>query len=289
MTTYTYKTTPGCTLEVDVLTPAGPGPWPVVVWIHGGALILGSRDWLEADDRDPLLRAGLAVAVPDYRLGPETKVPEIVADVRDLLTWVRTDGPALFGADPTRVAAVGNSAGGYLTLMAGVVATPPLQALVSFYGYGDILDDSTRYPDPYYLQEPAVSEAEARASVGTAELTSAGKQPRRQFYVYCRQQGRWVQEMAGLDPETQREALERLCPVRQVTPDYPPTLLCHGDGDKDVPYTLSVEMAEALARAGVPHELMIVPGAGHGWDYGVDDAIDRAFDRMYAFLQERLR
>jgi acetyl esterase/lipase len=288
MTTYTYKTTPGCAIQADVHLPAGAGPHPVIVWLHGGALIAGGRDGMQARHREAYLAAGYAVVAGDYRLAPETKLPEIIADLRDLLGWVRAESPRLFGADPTRVAAIGHSAGGYLTLMAGVVAAPRLQALVSFYGYGDIIGDWYRRPDPFYCQQPAVPEAVARAGVGTTPLASGGWEGRGDFYLYCRQHGLWPQEVAGFDPDTQPEAFTPYCPVQNVTPSYPPTLLLHGDQDTDVPYAQSVQMAEALTRAGVPHELITIAGGGHGFDYEEGEVSAQAFTRVLAFLKESI-
>jgi len=71
---------------------------------------------------------------------------------------------------------------------------------------------------------------------------------------------------AGHDPHVEPEAFVPFCPVHHVTKDYPPALLLHGDQDTDVPYQQSVMMAEALARAGVEHELITIPGGGHGFD-----------------------
>jgi dipeptidyl aminopeptidase/acylaminoacyl peptidase len=91
--------------------------------------------------------------------------------------------------------------------------------------------------------------------------------------------------VVGHDPATEPAAFDRFCPVRHVTPDYPPTLLLHGDGDTDVPYAQSVLMAEALARAGVAHDLITVPGGGHGFDRAMEEpAVQQTFDRVLAFL-----
>jgi acetyl esterase/lipase len=84
------------------------------MWIHGGALIFGNRGMLPADERERFLRAGYVVVAIDYRLAPETKLPEILNDVEDAHRWIREKGPALFRIDSDRVVAVGQSAGAYL-------------------------------------------------------------------------------------------------------------------------------------------------------------------------------
>src|SRR6185436_6669818 len=84
------------------------------------------------------------------------------------------------------------------------------------------------------------------------------------FYHYLRQNGLWTKEVTGFEPVKDKADLDRHCPVRNVSPEYPPTLLVHGTEDTDVPYQLSADMAKELARHKVPHELVAVTGAGHG-------------------------
>lgn len=286
--TFAYKTVGDCEIRADVFVPAAAAPHSVIVWIHGGALIMGRRTDLSHAHRQAYLAAGHAVVSIDYRLAPETKLPAIVEDVQDAFAWVRERGPELFGADASRVAAVGHSAGGYLALMAGVRVEPPLQALVSFYGYGDIVGDWYSRPDPFYCRQPRVSEEEARRTVGQSCTSGEGDGGRELFYLYCRQQGLWPREVGGRDPRSAPSFFANFCPVQHVTPRYPPTLLLHGDADTDVPYEQSVMMAAALARAGVEHDLITVRGGGHGFDQADDPAVVAAFDRVLAFLSAHL-
>jgi acetyl esterase/lipase len=91
-----------------------------------------------------------AILKIDYRLAPETKLDAILEDIDAAYGWLRKEG-SREGLDADRVAVVGHSAGGYLTLMAGCRFSPKPAALVSFYGYGDIAGDWYSRPDPYYL------------------------------------------------------------------------------------------------------------------------------------------
>ena len=288
--THTFKTAADCAIRADVYRPTVDGACPAIIWIHGGALINGSRRGIREAHKESYLDAGLAVVAIDYRLAPEAKLPDIIEDLQDAVRWVRTEGPAVFHIDPERLAAVGHSAGGYLTLMAGFCVTPRPKALVSFYGYGDIAADWYAQPDPFYCRQPAVSRREAYALVGEKVLSEAsGERHRGRFYLYCRQQGLWPREVAGHDPETEPEAFVPFCPVRNVSADYPPTLLLHGTDDTDVPYAQSVMMAEALARAGVEHELITLRGGGHGFDGDAQDPeVARTFERVLHFLKKHL-
>ena len=185
--TFAYKQVGDLTIHLDVYRRGPESPQPVIVWIHGGALIVGDRGGIRTDQLELYLNAGYVVVSIDYRLAPETKLPDIVADVRDALGWVRQKGPAEIGIDPNRIAVIGHSAGGYLTLMSGSLLDPPPKALVSFYGYGDIIGDWYAKPDPHYLQQEKVPEAAALASVGEVEISGATQsQDRFKFYLWCR-------------------------------------------------------------------------------------------------------
>ncbi len=290
--THVYKVTDCCEIKADVHLPVGgAGRRPGIVWIHGGALIMGSRRWLARWQRDLYLEAGFAVIAIDYRLAPETKLPAIIEDLRDAFAWARREGPDLFGLDPSRLAAVGHSAGGYLTLMVGCCVDPRPRALAAFYGYGDIIGPWYSQPDPFYCREPAVSAEEAWASVGKGPISEGDDDQdarRFRFYLYCRQQGLWPKEVSGHDPHAEAEWFTRYCPVQNVTLEYPPTLLLHGDRDTDVPYEQSQMMAAALKRADVEHEFATVPGGGHGFDATEGGAATQAMNRVLRFLQRHV-
>lgn len=288
--THVYKKVRDCEIRADVYRPQQDGMRPAILYIHGGALILGHRGGIRHAELSRYLQAGFVVVSIDYRLAPETKLAGIVEDVEDAYRWVRHDGPSLFTADPNRVAVIGHSAGGYLTLLAGFRFQPRPKALVSFYGYGDIVGDWYSRPDAFYLREPLVSRDSALAAVGKREISEALEfEKRRPFYLYCRQQGLWPKEVAGIDPTTGRGKFDPFCPIRNVTRDYPPTLLLHGDRDTDVPFEQSAEMARELKRLRVEHEFIPIPEGGHGFDGKVDDPQTvRAFERVMAFLNKHV-
>jgi acetyl esterase/lipase len=283
--TFVYKTVGGCELKADVHGASRGPARPVAVWFHGGALITGDRHGIDRALLAELVKAGFVVVSFDYRLAPETKLPAILDDVRDALGWVRAEGPRRFGARADRLVVLGGSAGGYLTLVSGFLVKPRPAALVSFWGYGDIAGAWYSRPDPFYRRQPLVTEAAARASVGGKVLAEPPpKHERSRFYLYCRQNGLWSREVAGHDPDTEPRAFDPFCPVRNVSPDDPPTLLVHGTNDTDVPYEQSVLMDRELTRRGVPHELITLQGAGHGLR-GVDKAVVAdLYRRVLAFL-----
>jgi acetyl esterase/lipase len=290
-TTYVYKNAGGHEIKLDVMRPPDERVRPVILYIHGGALIFGSRGGINAEQLRRYIRAGFAVVSIDYRLAPETKLPEILEDVRDAHRWVRANGRKLLRVDADRLAVVGHSAGGYLTLMTGILLEPRPKALVPYYGYGDIAGEWYSRPDPFYSSQPAVPEEEARAAVGTAPVSDPPQSsPRMRFYLYCRQHGLWPKEVTGRDPDAEPRAFDPWCPVRNVTRQYPPTMLLHGDADTDVPYRQSVMMAEELKRHGVEYELITIPSGPHGFDRAMDKPeISAIFDRAVQFISRRLK
>ena len=213
--TVTYKRVGDLSIKADVSLPAGPGPHPTVVFVHGGALIMGGREWIDPMQREAYVSDGFAVVSIDYRLAPETKLGTIVSDLDDAVAWIRGGAGRRFSLDPGRVAIVGHSAGGYLALRAGVRVRPPLQALVSFYGYGDLIGDWYARPDPFYLEKPLVAEEDAWAEVRGAPVSNVAgtdNDARHRFYLHCRQSGRWPQHVVGHDPALDPGAFSAYCP-----------------------------------------------------------------------------
>lgn len=287
--TFTYKTVEDCAIKADVYRKADGEIQPAIIFIHGGALIGGNRSGIPTLIK-MLVHEGYTVVSIDYRLAPETKLKGIIEDLRDAFKWVVKEGPALFRIDPTRIGVIGNSAGGYLTLMSGFVVDPTPKVLVSMYGYGDVSGDWYSKPDPFYCQQPLVDESVARASVGTKTISEIPVPSNRVlFYLYCRQNGLWPKEVIG-DKEIEHQSLIKFCPILNVTKEYPPTLLLHGDIDTDVPYSQSVAMAKKLGEFGVEHRLVTISGRGHSFEEtGIEDpVVADAFNNIMAFLKSHL-
>jgi acetyl esterase/lipase len=287
--TETYKTVDGLDIKADVYGAGTGAKRPAVVWIHGGALIMGSRRGVPRPLRERLLGYGYAIVSIDYRLAPETKLPGIIDDVRDAFRWVREQGSRRFGIDPDRIATAGGSAGGYLTLMSGFAVTPRPRALASFWGYGDLTTPWYAEPDAFYRKQPLVSKEEADRAVGATPLADPpDKNQRGRFYLYCRQQGIWPNRVAGHDARKESKWFDPYCPIRNVNAQYPPAILIHGTADTDVPYDESRNMAARLKQAGVEHEFLTIQGAGHGLSGAAPEEVDKAYGRAAEFLRAHL-
>ena len=121
-----YCRAQGRALALDLARPAGAGPFPTIVFIHGGAWIGGDRSVYESEIREHAAKRGFAAASIDYRLlapdrsGVATQPwPAQIDDVRCAIRFLRANA-SRFAIDPARIGATGHSAGGHLSLLAGL-------------------------------------------------------------------------------------------------------------------------------------------------------------------------
>ena len=289
--TYTYKSVGDLAIKADVYRQPNKKVTPAAVWIHGGALIGGNKGDVPRRVKRHMLEAGYTLISLDYRLAPETKLTEIIQDIEDAFRWIWRDGPGLFNIDATRIAVVGGSAGGYLTLTSGFRVRPRPTVLLSLWGYVDLVGDWYSKPSPHprhqqskltrieayrQVSGPAISDSRDRTGDGGA------------FYQFCRQTGTWPQAVSGWDPIKEPERFYPFMPVKNVTAEYPPTVLIHGTNDTDVPYEQSAMMDEQFKQHDVPHLFISIPNGEHGLGGGDPKQIDAAYAKAFAFVDEHL-
>lgn len=222
--------------KLDLRLPAGQGPFPVVVLVHGGGWSSGDKAGAErprsgADITPwfaPLAEAGFLAVSINYRLAPAHRWPACLEDTRAALAWVRGN-IAEYGGDPARVAVMGHSAGGHLALYAGLpteAGDAPVRAVVGCAAVSDLVSDSRRRGGP------------------SASL----------------------QMLFDLPADAGEEAYAMLAlvsPQYLVAEAYPPTLLLHGDQDKTVPLGQSQAFQARLGELGVECDLYVLAGAAH--------------------------
>ncbi|WP_433944939.1 alpha/beta hydrolase fold domain-containing protein [Paenibacillus sp. SN-8-1] len=280
-----YKQLENCSIGADIYYQ-GAGT-PVIIYIHSGALIFGTREWLPSEQIDYLTKSGFSVVNIDYRLAPETNLEFIVEDIRDAMNWVRTEAVEWYDFDIDKIAVVGGSAGGYLGLLSGTMDYRP-NAIVSLYGYGDILGSWITQPSEYYCQKPMIDKISAVSRTGHIEVTN-GKWDRFDYYLYCRQQGIWIQEVTKMDPHLDKDKIKRYNPIDNITKEFPPALFLHGNQDTDVPYEQSVIMHEKLKSEGIYSKLITIEGADHVFDQNFNDGeVQSAFTELINFLKVHL-
>ena len=282
-----YKTVDGVDLQVEVHDDPNRDVQATLLWLHGGALMHGDRSSVPEDEIGWWVGRGYRVAVMDYRLAPETELPGILEDLRDAWTWLHERGPSL-GVDPARLVLVGQSAGGFLALSGGQRLRPAPAAVVTLYGFGRASGDWLSRKAPDCADAPgtgAVRSGLGAPGVGARTRRSA-------LSVDSRQRGQWTADILGdTCPDLEDACVRSFNPLDHVTPDFPPTMLIHGEQDQDVPVDESRRMADALKGQGVEHEFLTLARRAHGFDtHGVDDpVVQHALSRAERFVALVLR
>ena len=222
-----YANVDGESLKLDANIPAGEGPFPVVILIHGGGWGGGDKAREHVPPVTPLINEDFTWFSINYRLAPSHRWPVCSDDVRTAIRWVK-EHAADFKGDPKRIALVGYSAGGHLAAYVATTAddaTRP-QALVVFAGPTDLVADCER---------------------------RKGLSPS-------------LQALFDHDIELDdaiRAKLRDASPLFHVSAKTPPTLLIHGTVDESVPFGQSVNFQTKLTEANVPCELITIPGGEH--------------------------
>ncbi|HJS19385.1 MAG TPA: alpha/beta hydrolase [Anaerolineales bacterium] len=218
---------------MDIYFPASGGPWPAVVYVHGGG-------WMHGDKSEAAMFAmgmsslGYLVVSINYRLSPAATFPAMIEDVKCAIRALRAQA-ADYNLDPNRIAAMGASAGGHLVSLLGTTEAG------SGWDVGEHLDQSSR----------------VQAVISLAGLMDMS-QP------FPNAEGNDIETMnrIGFNESNKMEA----SPITHVTADDPPFLLIHGERDELVPYEQSQLMYERLVQANVPAQLVIVSNASHSFD-----------------------
>ena len=112
---------PGGQIPVRIYTPQGTGPFPVVVYYHGGGWVIATIDTYDSSARALANAAGAIVVSVEYRKGPENKFPAAHDDAFAAYQWALANAASI-GGDPNRVATAGESAGGNLAVATAMTA-----------------------------------------------------------------------------------------------------------------------------------------------------------------------
>jgi acetyl esterase/lipase len=255
-----YRTANNWDARLDIYQPRGAtSPGPTLIYFHGGGWTQGSKE-SSALTFLPYLDMGWTVVNVAYRLASVSLAPAAVEDSRCALRWIYRNAKE-FNFDLNRLVVTGNSAGGHLALMTGMLT----EAAGLDHGC-----PGNRGPGPVSTEEMKV--AAIVNWYGITDVAEMLQGPNMRSYA-----------VAWLGSRTDRvAAAERLSPLTYVRSGLPPTLTVHGDKDPTVPYTQGVRLQQALDKAGVANELVTVPGGGHG---GFKDEENvRIYSAIRAFL-----
>lgn len=229
---------PSSAEKADLYLPKSPTakPTPAIVVIHGGGWVEGDkRELRELSICGDLANHGYIVLAINYTLlkegDPTTLWPRNLHECKTAVRWLRANAGA-YGIDPERIGVLGESAGGQLATM--VALTAPEHGLDPAGPYGEF---------------------SCRVQAGV------------NFYGLVDFRRR-TKTLALLDksPTEAPELYAQACPFSYGRPGDPPLLIIHGTADSVVRVEQSQDLAAALAQAGAPHELVLVPEGTHAFD-----------------------
>lgn len=211
---------------------------PLIVWVHGGAWLEGSKEGCPAVG---FVADGYVVASINYRLSRHAIFPAQIQDCKAAIRWLRANADK-HGIDPNRIGVWGASAGGHLVALLGTAGdvndfdvgpnagvSSRVQAVCDFFGPTDFAKMS---------DFPGMEDHDAPDSPES--------------------------KLIGGPIQENKDRVQRANPITYVTKDDPPFLIVHGDADPIVPYNQSVLLRNALDHAGVKVTLYTVQGGGHG-------------------------
>lgn len=260
-----YRTVDDRELKLDVAIPAGDGPFPAIVMLHGGGWITGDRSRFRDEIEEAAWRGFVGVTV-SYRLcrtGEETPsvdgFPAPIHDVKAAVRYLRSNADR-FRIDPERIGIAGESAGGHIALLVGL--TRPEDGLEGDVAVGD---PPSTVRSVVNVFGPTDLGALARDNPTTKPV---------------------LVMLLGAAPEIAPERYNEASPTSYVSDDAPPVLTIHGTADGLVPVSQARRLDEAFKRAGAKHELLLLHGSGHG--FGGVHAL-RAQQSFYRFFERTLK
>jgi acetyl esterase/lipase len=228
-----YATASGAHRLDLYVPPTGDGPFPLIVWIHGGGFSGGNKSLSPGAPARQLTNRGFAVATLEYRLSGEARFPAAVLDLKAAIRYLRANAPA-YRLDPGRIGAWGSSAGGHLAAFLGVTGgvsefedsslgnpaqSSRVQAVVDWYGPSEI------------LQMDVDGNAQGCPLYGGAGHDSPSSP-----------EARWL----GATPSSVPDLARKASPVAWVSADDPPFMIQHGGSDCTVPTGQGRRMRDAL-------------------------------------------
>ena len=235
------------TIPVRIYTPKGQGPFPVIVYYHGGGWVIANLDTYDATPRGLVNKTNAIVISAHYRQGPEHKFPAAHDDALSTYKWALQHAQEING-DTKRIALVGESAGGNLAASVSYMSReqhlrmPIYQVLVyPIAGYN--------FDTPSYIE-----------NTNAAPLSKNGMKWFFKNYLNNPNEGQ-----SPLITLKNQKNLSGLPPTTLITAQIDPL---RSEGK---------EYAEALSKAGVPLQYKNYDGVSHEF-FGMAAVVDKAQD-----------
>ena len=245
---------PGLVLDL-YLPDGGDGPFPAVVYIHGGGWNSGSRGQFRPQATH-MASKGFVGASIDYRLAPGQRFPAALHDAKAAVRWLRANA-STYNIDPSRIGAAGGSAGGHLAALLGTT-----QGIAGFEGGAN---------PGFSSAVQAVAAFDSVLDLVSLAGSSANFE---------------IEQFLGVSFADDPDLWAHASPISHVTGGSAPFLFLHGTADTSIPYSQSVDMMNALLAVGVPAEIFRAEGATHAffqnppWYQPTLEAMENFFVRM---------
>lgn len=288
--------------RLDVYYPQGTAPkdgWPALIVAHGGGFSRGDKFGNRLNvTAYKGLEHGYAIILISYRLTNEAMAPAQILDAKAAIAFLRQNAAALkLNAD--KFVAVGYSAGANLAALIATSAgderfAPLLHALgavkaydhvaaaVGFYGPYNYASEYSQYvwltggENPAYDRQYALYQKQRAAFDAVHDLPEA--------YV-----ADWESPLFGKPLSQAQDMVELVNPATYAKSAKTLLLLLHGEMDRSVPFLQSVELTQALEKAGAIVELVLVPEAEHGADFTDIYDMEQMFEWLTKVLAVEVR
>lgn len=256
----------GETYLARICQPKGDGPFPLLMFVHGGAWNSGTRmnnGWL----CEPLAASGMVVVSIDFGLAPAHPYPEPLTHINYGVRWAKAHAQEL-NADATRVGALGSSSGGHQSMMTALRPT-----------------------DPRYAAIPMTEAPEVDASLAYVVGCWAILDPHAR-YLFAQETGREElvkrTENYFRTADAMLEGNPRMIVERREPATLPPTLIIQGTEDTNVTPALQKHFQETYRAAGGECELHVFEGMPHGTTQWPAKETEEALDLIRGFISRQL-
>jgi acetyl esterase/lipase len=275
-----YCTVEGKTLTLNAFIPrTSSKETPAMVDIHGGWFVGGEP---ATGIPDVFSRRGIAFFSVAYRLGDEGGFPQCIRDCRNAIRFIRRNATK-FNVDPNRIAVMGGSAGGHLSLMVAMApesfedggptedlkGTPArVCGAFSWIPPTDFIRFWDQGPD-----DVAVDSNGVKSYRGWNDSIPNDARPHLRSLFH------------GVAPDlsSSKALYLNMCPIGHVRRGLPPLLICDGERDPIVPGLQGKELFDRLKKVGVDSTYWMTPGGGHEYPSGpgFDSVLDHFLNRIF--------
>jgi acetyl esterase/lipase len=251
-----YGRKDGTALTMDVFVPKKNANGAAVIWVISGGWF-SSHAAINPAGAEPFLERGYTVFAVVHGSQPKFNIPEVLEDMHRAVRYIRSRAND-FKIDSERIGITGGSAGGHLSLMQGTAGTsgnPDAKDPVDRFS-SRVQAVACFFPPTDFLNYGMTGEI----ALGIGIL----KDFRAPFDF--REYDTAIRAFIPITDEQRRlEIGKQISPVYHVSSDDAPTLIIHGDADKLVPIQQAELIIDKLKEVNVPCELVVKPGAAHGW------------------------